>query len=143
MGWPYRFVDLTDDEKHHRRYLLDWYGTFAQVSVLLPLLVIQAYFLTARFGKRWHDQSDREVPSSPRLKYSKLRRKLNVRSVKAAFRRLNWWSGESLDVLGVHLGTNGEVLAAIAWTVWSLLLCFLQTGDGMDVLSRPKVRYAR
>jgi hypothetical protein len=143
MGWAYHFMDLTDDEKYRRRYLLDWYGAFAQISVLLPLLVVQTYFLVTWYGKKSRSQGDRGAPSSPRLKYSNLSRKINVRRMETAFRRLSWWSGESLDMFGVHLGKNGGVFAAFAWTTWLLLLCFLQTGDGMHILDRSKARYAR
>ncbi|KAK4548593.1 hypothetical protein LTR36_009503 [Oleoguttula mirabilis] len=40
-----------------------------------------------------------------------------------------WWAGNPLDMFGCHLGTNGEVVGAVVWAAWLLLLCFVQTGD--------------
>ena len=134
MGWPYHFVDLTDQQKHRRRELLDWYGALAQVSALIPLLLIQVYFGAAWLSRKWRHKDGLEAPSSPHAKHSRSASKFSTTSIQGTVRRILWWSGDPLDVLDVHLGTNGEVLAAVGWTAWLLVLSFLQTGDGTVVL---------
>lgn len=130
MGWSYHFADLTKEQKHERRQLLDWYGSLAQVSVFVPLLVIQCFFLAAWLSRRWRAQDDLETPSSPYAKEQRLGMKRGVRDLRASLRKLAWWAGDSTEVSGYCFGTKGEVLGAVLWTVWLLLLCFLQTGDG-------------
>ncbi|KAF2773771.1 hypothetical protein EJ03DRAFT_264096 [Teratosphaeria nubilosa] len=131
MGWPYRFGELTAEQKQQRRELLDWYGFVAQMSVLVPLLALQVYFLTVWVGKKIQRQKDLGAPSSP---YAKAHRSTTTariaKNVRLLARRIQWWLGNSLELLGYHLGTNGEVIAAVTWTAWLLLLlsCF-QTGD--------------
>ena len=35
-----------------------------------------------------------------------------------------------MDVFGYYMGRNGEVVGAVVWCAWLLVLCFVQTGDG-------------
>jgi len=127
MGWPYHFVDLNDAQKTDRRRLLNYYGTLAQLSALAPLLLLQCYFAAKWLNRRW--QTDGGVPGSPR---AKLERSMGFSNdAKATLRKLQWWSSSRCAVLGFHLGTSGEVIAAGGWTAWLLLLCFLQTDDGI------------
>ena len=137
MGWPYEFVDLTDAQKQHRRVLLDAYGLAAQASAGVALILIQLYFL-AQWLKQQRNGSDGiDVPSSPSLKNSQKGGRLNTRVVAQWWRRLAWWSGDSVKVLGLELGTNGQITAAVAWTVWLLYLCFAETGNGESFAMLP------
>jgi hypothetical protein len=130
MRWPYEFVDLTDAQKHDRRVLLDAYGLVAQASAGVVLILIQLYFL-AQWVRQQRTSSDGvDVPSSPSLKNSQKGRRLNTRVVAQWWRRLTWWTGDSVKLLGVDLGTNGQITAAVTWTVWLLYLCFAETGNG-------------
>jgi hypothetical protein len=130
MRWPYEFVDLTDARKQHRRVLLDAYGLVAQASAGVVLILIQLYFL-ARWLRQQRTGSDGlDVPSSPSLKNSQKGRRLNTRVVTQWWRRFAWWCGDSVRLLGIDLGTNGQITAAVAWTVWLLYLCFAETGNG-------------
>lgn len=134
----YHFLDLTADQKHQRRYLLDWYGSLAQISIFAPLLVLQCFFLIAWLNRKWGGQGQQETPSSPHVKRERLNGNQRTRNVRTTAHRLLWWPGNSLDLAGHHLGTKGEVLAAVLWTAWLLLLCIVQTGDGkldMTVIS--------
>ena len=126
----YRFVTLTDEEVQQRRVLLDWYANLAQVSVLIPVLAVQGYFLAEWATQKWAGRSDGASPRSPHLKDLRPRGWLAVGELRLHWRRFAWWCGDSIDVLGWHVGTRGEVLAAGGWMAWLLCLCFLQTGDG-------------
>jgi hypothetical protein len=128
MRWPYEFVDLTDAQKQHRRVLLDAYGLVAQASAGVVLILLQLYFLAQWIRQRRSDGMD--VPSSPSVKVSQKSGRLNARVAAQYWRRLEWWCGDSVKILGVDLGTNGQVTAAVAWTVWLLFLSFAETGNG-------------
>jgi hypothetical protein len=132
MGWPYQFVDLTDAQKISRRTLLDTYGLLAQVSAGVVLILIQLYFV-AQWTRRYRDSSD--VPSSPSLKHSSKGGRLNTQAIGRWWKRLEWWSGDSLVIFGLECGTNGQVTAAVCWTAWLLVLCFAETGNGKPLLS--------
>ena len=127
MGWPYQFVDLTDAQKSTRRSLLDTYGLAAQASAGVVLILIQLYFV-AQWMRRREDSSG--APGSPSLKHSQRGGRFNIRATEQWWRRLQWWSDDSLVVFRVDLGTQGQVVAATLWTSWLLVLCFAETGDG-------------
>ncbi|KAI6903193.1 hypothetical protein D0869_13584 [Hortaea werneckii] len=129
----YYFQDLTTEQKAQRRDLLDWYGLVAQLSVLAPLLALQLYFFAIWTKKRWENANELETPSSP---YAKARGEGTsrdtlsfMRRIQSGFSRFVWWSGDSVDVLGYHLGAKGDVLFAACWACWLLFLCFPQTGE--------------
>lgn len=117
----WHFVDLTQDQKHERRILLDRCGAIAQASVLVPLVVLQLYF-----GVCWlHDRLRRSHDIDQKT--------IHDQSLFQAITRIRqwiWWAGEPVEVLGYHVSTRGDLIAATAWTAWLLLLCVLQTGDG-------------
>jgi len=130
MGWPYEFADLTDTQKQHRRVLLDAYGLVAQASAGIVLILIQLYFLLQWLNHQRNASDGLHVPSSPSLKSSQKGGPFNTRVLAQSWRRLKWWLGDSVTILGVDLGTNGQLTAAVAWTVWLLLLSFAETGNG-------------
>lgn len=129
MGWSYRFADLTDPQKEHRRLLLDSYGLIAQVSAGVILLVIQLVFLIQWLSKRQQTRSEPETPGSPGLKYSQKGRH-RVQAVERWWRLFAWWAGDSLEIFGTQFGTKGQITAAAFWTLWLLFLSFSETGDG-------------
>ena len=126
----YRFADLTDQQKHQRRELLDLYGFLAQVSVLVPLLVLQCFRVAGWAQARLFRKDDLQTPSSPYVKASRLGHGLNVPGIAARWRKFLWWFGDSVQYAGLHLGTKGEILGVGVWTLWLVALSFLQTGDG-------------
>lgn len=129
MGWPYKFVDLTDAQKEHRRALLDGYGLIAQVSAGVVLLVIQLVFLIQWFNQRRQRRNEPGSPGSPGLKHSQ-KGKYRMQAIEQWWRRFAWWAGNSLEIFGTRLGTKGQVAAAAFWTLWLLFLSFSETGDG-------------
>lgn len=130
MGWPYKFVDLSDAQKEHRRVLLDGYGLIAQVSAGVVLLAIQLVFLVQWINRSQHKRDQLDAPGSPGQKYAEKSRR-RFRAIEQWWRRLSWWTGDSCEIFGENLGTNGQVTAALFWTVWLLVLSFSETGDGM------------
>lgn len=143
----YHFQDLTTEQKAQRRDLLDWYGLIAQLSVLVPLLALQLYFFAIWTKERWENVNELETPSSP---YAKARGEGTskdtlsfMRRIQSGFSRFVWWSGDSVDVLGYHLGAKGDVLFAACWACWLLFLCFPQTGEGKSVLLYFIVHFLR
>lgn len=131
----YRFVDLTEDEKHLRRERLDRYGQLAQLSVLVPLLVIQIFFLASWLKRKFSRQDGLEqAPSSLYAKQIHVKQSFGVKDVARRWRTFLWWCGDSVWLAGFPFGTNGEVLGGAVWMLWLLTLSFLQTGDGKSEL---------
>ncbi|EMD01164.1 hypothetical protein BAUCODRAFT_200000 [Baudoinia panamericana UAMH 10762] len=126
MGWAYRFLDLTQDQKQHRRQLLDTYAAVAQVSVIIPLLIAQCYFFATWLMRRSQHRSDNEPPRSPHGHNAKHD---GSRAYAVLARKVSWWLSDPLDLFGYHVGTKGELIGAFIWTSWLLTLCFLQSGD--------------
>ncbi|KAK4554865.1 hypothetical protein LTR86_008013 [Recurvomyces mirabilis] len=131
MGWPYRFLpNLTEEQKDIRRILLDTYAFRAQLSVLVPLLLLQLYFLVSWIVRRQFRGGKDDVPSSPRGKESRGSSARWLRDVENAMARARWWGGEEVEGLGLRIGgRKGEVLGASVWMGWLLVLCIVQTGD--------------
>lgn len=126
MAWPYAFLDLSDAQKPQRRQLLDWYGSAAQLSVVFPLLALQAYFLVVRIQTRRKDANGIEEPSSPRVKEAKA----TVGPWRRRWTQAGWWMDGEVMLGGDVVGTRGQVVGAVAWIVWLGYLSFAQTGQG-------------
>lgn len=126
MAWPYHLIDLTNDEKHARRILLDRYGVYAQLSALVPIAAYQLY----RLGVWVYSERQRSkvnysaVPSSPRLKEQN---NSTSGAVVRRWRKTVWWLEG--DVKG-GWGARGHWIAGLTWTSWLLFLCVHQTGEG-------------
>jgi hypothetical protein len=127
MGWPYQiFVDLSEEEKHQRRELLDRYGAYAQLSALVPVFVYQLYRLA-----RWVSSERRRaqpgyaaVPGSP---LSKKSRSSPQGALSRRWRSFLWWvDGE----LAPGWGIKGHWIAALSWFSWLLFLSVHKTGVG-------------
>ncbi|OQE10998.1 hypothetical protein PENVUL_c003G01361 [Penicillium vulpinum] len=48
MSWPYQFISLSEDEKLHRRELLDLRGYYAQWSIIVVIVAIRIFRFTTR-----------------------------------------------------------------------------------------------
>lgn len=152
----YHFVSLDQDQVHQRRQLLDAYATIAQLSALVPLLVIQASFLARALhrglvaggvssyfslssNRRTPIPQDEDAaedngdgtPSSPYLKHEQTSGKGRRRSLQTrltvAWRKAAWWCGE--EVVFAEC-SRGQLLAAGVWGAWLVFLSFVQTGEG-------------
>jgi len=126
MGWPYHLLDLTKEEKHERRLLLDRYGVYAQLSALIPVLAYQLY----RLGFWVYSERQRSkvrysaVPSSPTLKRT---RKSTSGVLVRKWRTTIWWLESEV---AVGWGLRGQWVAAGCWVSWLLFLCAHKTGEG-------------
>jgi hypothetical protein len=127
MDWPYHLVDLSPEQRHERRVLLDRYGVYGQLSPLVPILAYQLYRLAVWVSserQRQNVQYD-AVPSSPRLKHSRLEKRGGF---VTTWRGVLWWlGGEGVE----GWGERGPWMAGMVWMCWLLFLCVHKTGDGM------------
>lgn len=128
----WHFLDLNHDQKLERRRLLDLYGALAQVSALIPLALLQFYFLAKWLQRRWLRQHDADaVPSSPHLKKQRLDAFNGPAARLQSFQNKTvWWMGDALDIWGSRV-KKGEIAAGVVWTAWLIFLSCLQTQGGM------------
>ncbi|KAK0721477.1 hypothetical protein B0T21DRAFT_414659 [Apiosordaria backusii] len=132
MGlFTYRFIEgLTEAEKQARRRALNNYGLAAQLSDLLPVVLILLYRLTKWVVRERVDGSSNgeyaAVPSSPVMKR---KREEGVRSWSARKRRLQWWLGEDVEVGGHVYGQRDQWIVGTVWLLWLVTLSFMETGE--------------
>lgn len=128
----WHFLDLNHDQKLERRRLLDLYGALAQVSALIPLAILQVYFLAIWLRQKWLRTYDTDaMPSSPHLKKQQLDAFKGPSASFKSFRdKAIWWMGDTFDIWGSRV-TKGEVVAGAVWTVWLIFLSCVQTQGGM------------
>ena len=127
MAWPYHILDLSTEQKHLRRELLDRYGVYAQLSALIPILAYQLYrLLVWVYSERQRSRRAYfEVPSSPVSKHA---RRSSSGAATKKWRSMMWWlEGE----VAPGWGLRNRWIAGTAWTSWLLFLCIHRTGDGM------------
>lgn len=132
MGFPYHFVTLNDEQSLRRRQLLDGYGQFAQLSILLLPLVYQLCFgLRILLSRIWlpNPQAVKEH-QSPVIAGFKQPGKGYSTNLLA---RIRWFlDGELFE----GSNTRQEWLIASLWTAWLLVLVFKDTGDDYLHLTR-------
>ncbi|KAF7555840.1 hypothetical protein G7046_g6464 [Stylonectria norvegica] len=135
MGWPYAFVDLTEDEKLLRRDALDHYARVAHYSALAPALAFLLLRLGARVTRARRDNAAQyqAVPGSPAVK---ARRVSWAALLERRWRAWAWWLGEDVYFLGAHWGHRDEWIMGLAWMGWLLVLCVV--GTGKDYLHLTK-----
>ncbi|KAJ5487270.1 hypothetical protein N7530_001570 [Penicillium desertorum] len=54
MSWPYHFISLSEDDKLHRRELLDLRGCYAQWSIVVVIVAIRIFRFATRSTTRWN-----------------------------------------------------------------------------------------
>ena len=133
MGFPYHFVNLNNEQNLRRRQLLDGYGQFAQLSILLLPLVYQlCHGLRLLISRTWPFKSSQTVkehrsPVVPGFRQPPKGKFTNLLT------RIRWFLGEEVFV---GWNTRQEWLVAILWTAWLLVLVFRDTGDDYLHLTR-------
>ena len=133
MGFPYHFVDLNNEQNLRRRQLLDGYGQFAQLSILLLPLVYQLCFgLRLLISRTWPFKPPQAVKEHQSPVVSGFRQPPRGNSTNL-LTRIRWFLDEEVFV---GWNTRQEWLAAILWTVWLLVLVFRDTGDDYLHLTR-------
>ncbi|KAI8960352.1 hypothetical protein F5Y11DRAFT_358536 [Daldinia sp. FL1419] len=129
MGWPYQIFALEDAQKHARRQSLDRHAAYAQLSALIPIGLVLLYRLGVFMLRRvspYQPVAYSAVPSSPGLKHE---RQSAVGSWRGAVRRVRWWLGDEVVVLGVNLGQRDQIVFGSLWAGWLVFLCFEGTGN--------------
>ncbi|KAK3376717.1 ferric reductase like transmembrane component [Lasiosphaeria ovina] len=122
MGWPYRFLDLTETEKHLRRLALDQYASYAQLSSLLPLCLAILY----RIIQQWDTKEGTSRQGVSPLLRAQSQKADGVRASQV--RKVQWWLGEEVLIFGSSWGQRDQWLVGLLWGSWLLLLCVLDTG---------------
>ena len=128
MSWPYHFIDLTEQQKHDRRALLDRYGIYSQLSALIPIIGYRLYRLSLWvYSERLRSKAAyTAVPTSPDRKR---KRTSSLGVARAKWRNVLWWlGGEVAPSWG--LGLRGQWIATLCWTMWLTFLSVHRTGDG-------------
>ena len=128
MSLSYQFASLNDEQLQQRRRLLDSYGQFAQLSVLLLPLIYQLStgirLLVLKFHKSkredYHELKEHGSPAP-----SQSRGELSESSA-SRWATTKWWLD---DPVYPGWDTRKEILIAGAWALWLLYLTFAQTGD--------------
>lgn len=132
MGFPYHFVTLNDEQNLRRRQLLDGYGQFAQLSILLLPLVYQLCFgLRLLMSRIWppNRQVVKEHQSPVISSFKQPARGYSTKSLA----RIRWFlDGEFFE----GWNTRQEWLIASLWATWLLVLVFRDTGDDYLHLTR-------
>ena len=139
MSWPYHLLDLTHEQKHERRLLLDRYGVYAQLSAFIPIFAYQLYRLAVWIssGRTRSKASYSAIPSSPNLKHA---RASTPASFAKSWRTTIWWlEGEFAQ----GWPSRGQLISAGAWTSWLLFLCVHNTGEGTFYVSRNVVMFCK
>lgn len=133
MGFRYHFVNLDKEQDLRRRQLLDGYGQFAQLSILLLPLIYQLCLglrlLLSRIGPFKRPQAGKEH-QSPVVSGFKQPSKGVFTNLLA---RTRWFLDEEVFV---GWNTRQEWLVATLWAMWLLILVFKDTGDDYLHLTR-------
>lgn len=118
MDWPYHFT-VSAAQKAARRQLLDSSAFTAQVSVLIPLLLIY-------LGRRIASELER-LDHAARKDAQELGEKHGipvrvgwgegVMGLRRVARRVAWWMGNEA-MQGRNWGTHGEFFWAGGWAAW-------------------------
>ena len=126
MGFPYHFVSLTDEQNSRRRQLLDGYGQFAQLSVLLLPLVYQLCLgMRLLISRLWPFNPSKAVKEHQSPVISRFKKPATGYSTNV-FARIRWFLDE--EVLE-GWETRQEWLITGLWAIWLLVLVFRDTGD--------------
>ena len=132
MGFPYHFVSLNNEQDLRRRQLLDGYGQFAQLSILLlPLIYQLCLGIRLLISRIWtsNTQALKEHQSPVVSSFKKPTRGYPTNLLA----RIRWFlDGELLE----GWNTRQEWLIAGLWTMWLLVLVFKDTGDDYLHLTR-------
>ncbi|CAN8105033.1 unnamed protein product [Discula destructiva] len=128
MGWPWKFVSLTQAEALERRHALDRYAGYAQISAFGPIFLVLVYRL-ARWAINNFDARRAVYSPVPESPARKARRNSGLGAWEARYRLLKWWLGDDVVIFGQSWGRRDEWLFGLGWGAWMLALSVLETGD--------------
>ena len=127
MDWPYSIsVSLSEEQQATRRRLLDAYGQFAQLSVLLLPLFYQLSLALRLIASRALARSQPEVVKEHSSPVVSVQRRQDRPSNKTGLKWLRWMSEEDI-IQG--WGSWQHWIFALLWASWLLMLVVKDTGD--------------
>ncbi|KAI0103295.1 ferric reductase like transmembrane component [Nemania sp. FL0031] len=136
MGWPYQFVDLDAAQLQARRHALDRYGLIAQLSALVPVALFLLFRLVAWVTAKATGSSRGTYAAVPNSPVSKQQRLSTVGSWSATARKVAWWFGDDVVLLGWNWGPRDQLIGGVAWAMWLFILCVVGTGNDYLHLTR-------
>lgn len=131
MGFIYSFVSLNPEQLAERRQLLDFYGQIAQLSALVPIVVIYLSHIFPNIWKRfsasvgWRSTKAHQSPRVSTFQRSALPGPWALR-----WRRFTWALNEEIVRGWDGWGTKGLWVTAVLWALWLLILVVKDTGNG-------------
>ena len=127
MDWPYSLsVSLSEEQQVTRRRLLDAYGQFAQLSVLLLPLFYQLSLAIRLIASRILTRSQPKVVKDHQSPAVSTQRQKHGPPNRGGWEWLCWVSDEEI----VHgWGTLQHWFLALLWASWLLVLVVKDTGD--------------
>lgn len=126
MGWWYHIVNLEPDAKADRRKLLNQYGLYSQLSVLIPILAYQIYRLVLWLWAR-NQRPNAEYSAVAEPPVALRQKDSYFPGLSTRWKAAQWWlDGE----LTPYLGSRKRWVVGGTWSLWMLILCFSQTGHG-------------
>ena len=128
MAFGWHFVDLDEEQKAQRRINLDIAANIAQYSALIPLLVLQIYFLFIVLGNRSSSRDGSILAPSFYLNGPTRGKRTISNRFRSVVTSFAWWAGTPI---GNEWGTRGEWLFGAVWGAWLLMLSVAYTGNGM------------
>ncbi|KXX77293.1 Ferric/cupric reductase transmembrane component 2 [Madurella mycetomatis] len=128
MIWNYHFIELSKAEKHYRRQTLNKYALYAQLSALVPVVVILLYRL-AKWAASTRESRNGDYAAVPSSPVRKVRRHGSLGTWSSRSRRARWWLGEDVVVAGMVFGQRDQWAVGILWAAWLLVLSVLETGE--------------
>ncbi|KAI6777932.1 uncharacterized protein J7T54_003177 [Emericellopsis cladophorae] len=132
MGWPYRFVTLSDEEKALRRKALDTYAAKSHLSLFLPpllFLIIRLVLLVIdRVQRKQQAQQGGRYQSVPGSPIAKAHRLGNWGLLRERVVKIGWWLEDDIFRGDESWGQRGEWILGLGWLAWLLTLCVLDTG---------------
>jgi hypothetical protein len=129
MAWPYRFLTLSKEEVQVRRESLDAHACFAQITALLPILLIPLARLLIVLAQRIAGGRGgyNALPASPSRK---AKRQTASGASSLTLRKVTWWLESDFVFLGQSRGQRDQWVFGGLWFGWLLTMCIVGTGDG-------------
>ncbi|KAK2020702.1 hypothetical protein LX32DRAFT_715620 [Colletotrichum zoysiae] len=135
MGWHYHFYQHTEESNNASLEMLARYGGYVQLSTLIPLAVVWVARATPELWKVLSTKSRQrayEVVSTTEEVRAEGRRSNSHINLL----RLKWWLSHDYHLAGCNYGTRGQLIIRSAFMCWLLCLCFLETGDNYNQLTK-------
>ncbi|CAK7208965.1 hypothetical protein SCUCBS95973_000291 [Sporothrix curviconia] len=154
MAWPWEFLELTSDEKHARRLVLDRYGHYGVLFSASPILVMLlvrivqgtiAFVQTRLFQNRGGRSSGAAGSSSSNARYDVIPDSPSLKSHRLTargsweiwYRRVKWWLSDDVMIFGQGLGQRDLWAGGALWMSVLVILCVVETGrDYMHLTKR-------